>query len=155
MSRKPANHANRKITRIETKKVEGKTQVKGWEVRIYRRDQRFNKFMADKDHGGKAKALLAARALRDVMDEKIKPYTRKELATRMSSRTTSGHRGIRVRITRITKGKRKYVYQHVEASWTNENGEVVKRIFSVDKLSLEKAWKQALACRKKGLSQLD
>lgn len=152
MSRKPANHANRNITRIETKKVEGKTQVKGWEVRIYRRDQRFNKFMADKDHGGKAKALLAARALRDVMDEKIKPYTRKELATRMSSRNTSGHRGIRVRTTRITKAKKKYLYQHVEASWTSDDGTINKILFSVSKLGLEKAWKRAIACRKKGMA---
>lgn len=154
MSRKPANYPNRNITRIETKKVEGKTQVKGWEVRVYRRGQRFNKLIADKQHGGKAKALQAARDLRDVMVEKIKPYTRKELATRMTSRNTSGHRGIRVRTTRITKAKRKYVYKHIEASWTNEAGEVVKKIFSVEKLGLEKAWKQAIACRRKGLAQL-
>lgn len=152
---KKRNPANRNITRIEAKPVEGKAQVKGWEVRVYRRGERFNQFFSDKALGGKTKALDAARVIRDAMVLKIKPYSRRELAMRIGSRNTSGHRGVRVRTTRITKGKRKYAYQHIEASWTNEAGEVVKRTFSVEKLGLEKAWKLAIACRKKAISALN
>lgn len=148
------NPANRNITRIELKPVEGKAQVKGWEVRIHRRGERFNQFFSDKAHGGKTKALQTARDLRDKMVLKLKPYTRRELASIVSTRNISGHRGVRLRISRVTNGEKKYVYEHIEASWSPEKGVVVKRSFSVKQLGLEKAWKLAIACRKKAVAAL-
>lgn len=148
------NPANRNITRIEPKSVEGKRTVKGWEVRIIRRDVHFNKFFSDSAHGGKAKALEACRAMRDKMDKKLKPYSRKELATRLSERNTTGHRGVRVRTTTIVKGGKKYVYEHIEASWSPETGKVIKKSFSVERLGMKEAWRQAIEFRKKAVAKI-
>jgi hypothetical protein len=148
------NPANLCITRIETKPSEGKRPVKGYEVRIYRREVRFNKFISDSAHGGKTKALNAARELRDKMIAKIKPLSRREKALKPSGRTTSGHRGVRLRTTVIAKNKKMYVYEHVEASWSPEPGKVIKRIFSVERLGIKEAWRLALECRRKGVAKI-
>lgn len=154
MPRYPISKANRLITRIDTSPRKGTKPVQGWEVRIYRGGVRFNKFLSDSAHGSKTKALKAARALRDKMDLEIKPFSRRQQLTQLTNRNTSGHRGVRLRTTCITKRRKKYSYQHVEASWTSDDGTINKLLFSVAKLGLEKAWKQALACRKKGLAKI-
>lgn len=145
---------NRNITRIENAGVDGRRPVKGYEVRIYRRGQRFNRFFSDSAHGGKRAALEQARLLRDKMEKKLKPYTRKELADKVTARNTSGYRGVRLRTTVVVKGKKKYVYEHVEASWSPEPGRVIKKSFSVEKLGLDKAWEQAIECRRKAVNKL-
>lgn len=148
------NPANRNITRIEKDLPEGRSLIKGYEVRIYRAGERFNQFFADKAHGGKAKALEAARAIRDKMAAKIKPFTRREIAVKLSERNTSGHRGVRLRTTTIQKAKNKYVYEHVEASWSPEPGKIIKEIFSVERLGLKEAWRLALECREKAVAKI-
>lgn len=152
MAKKDIN--NRNITRIETKPPEGRRPVRGYEVRIYRREERFNQFFSDTAHGGKKKALEQARAVRDKMEKKLKPYTRRELAEKISERNTSGHRGVRLRTTVVVKDNKKYVYQHVEASWSPEPGKVVKQSFSVEKIGLKKAWEMAIECRKKAVAKI-
>ena len=69
--------ANRNITRIDNAGGEGKRPVRGFEVRIYRRGQRFNQFFSDSAHGGKKAALEESRTVRDKMEKKLKPYTRR------------------------------------------------------------------------------
>lgn len=154
MSQKRKNAANRNITRIELKALEGKSQVKGWEVRIYRREERFDQFFSDSLHGGKTKALEAARVVRDKMEKKLPIYTRRERANLVTTRNTSGYRGVRLRTTIVVRNKKKYVYEHVEASWSPEPGNVVKQSFPVEALGLEKAWELAIACRKKAVASL-
>jgi hypothetical protein len=145
---------NRNITRIENTGGEGKRPVRGFEVRIYRRGQRFNQFFSDSAHGGKRGALEQARGVRDKMEKKLKPYTRRELAEKISARNTSGYRGVRLRKTVVTKDDKKYIYEHVEASWSPEPGKVVKKSFSVAKLGLDKAWELAVECRKKAVAKI-
>jgi len=145
---------NRNITRIDNTGGEGKRPVRGFEVRIYRRGQRFNQFFSDSAHGGKKSALEQARGVRDKMEKKLKPYTRRELAEKASARNTSGHRGVRLRKTIVVKGEKKYVYEHVEASWSPEPGKVVKKSFSVEKLGLETAWDLAIECRRKAVVKI-
>lgn len=154
MANKTRSHANRLITRIVTKPPHGKQPVRGYEVRIYRGGKRFNQFFSDKAHGGKIKALDSARAIRDKMDAKIKHFSRRALAVKVSERTTSGLRGLRIRTTVILKNKRKYVYEHVEASWSPEPGKVVKKAFSVEKLGLKRAWELAIECRRKAVAKI-
>ena len=88
------------------------------------------------------------------MEKKLKPYTRRELAEKISARNTSGYRGVRLRKTVVTKDDKKYIYEHVEASWSPEPGKVVKKSFSVAKLGLDKAWELAVECRKKAVSKI-
>ena len=152
MARKP--NPNQNITRIETRGVEGRRPIRGWEVRIYRRGERFNQFFSDSAHGGKAKALEESRKVRDKMERKMKPFTRRELAGKITARNTSGHRGIRLRKTNIKVGDKTYSYDHVEASWSPEPGKVVKKSFSVAKLGIENAWKLAIEARQKAVTKL-
>jgi hypothetical protein len=146
--------ANRNITRIDNAGGEGKRPVRGFEVRIYRRGQRFNQYFSDSAQGGKMGALDEARGVRDKMEKKLKPYTRRELAEKVTARNTSGHRGVRLRKTIVTKDDKKYVYEHVEASWSPEPGKVVKKSFSVAKLGLQEAWKLAIDARQKAVSKI-
>ncbi len=145
---------NRNITRIDNAGGPDKRPVRGFEVRIYRRGQRFNQFFSDSAHGGKKSALEEARTVRDKMEKKLKPYTRRELAEKISARNTSGHRGVRLRKTIVSKNDKRYIYEHVEASWSPEPGKVVKKSFSVEKLGLDKAWELAIDCRKKAVSKI-
>ena len=153
MARKTSN-PNQNITRIETKGDAEKRPIRGWEVRIYRRRERFNQFFSDSAHGGKTKALEEARKVRDKMERKLKPWGRRELAERVTARNTSGHRGIRLRKTNIKVGDKVYSYDHVEASWSPEPGKVIKKSFSVAKLGQEKAWQMAIESRQKAISRI-
>lgn len=154
MARSSKPNPNQNITRIETSGIGGRRPIRGWEVRIYRRGERFNQFFSDSAHGGTKKALEEARKVRDKMEKKMKPYTRKELAEKVTARNTSGHRGIRLRKTNIKVGDKLYSYDHVEASWSPEPGKVVKKSFSVAKLGLEKAWAMAIDCRQRAITKL-
>ena len=144
---------NHNISRIDNLARGAKHPVRGWEVRIYRRGQRFNQFFSDSVHGGKLKALEEARKVRDKTEKKLKPYTRRELAERCNKRNTSGVRGVRVRTTIVTKNGKTYRYEHVEASWSSEPGKVIKKNFSVEKLGKDAAWAAAVECRRKAVSK--
>ena len=148
------DNPNRNITRIDNPGGDDKRPVRGFEVRIYRRGQRFNQFFSDSAHGGKAKALDEARKVRDKMEKKLKPYTRRELAEKVTKRNTSGVRGVRLRTTIVTKNGKTYKYEHVEASWSPEPGKVIKKSFSVEKMGKEAAWDAAVECRQKAISKL-
>jgi len=148
------DNPNRNITRIDNPGGEDKRPVRGFEVRIYRRGQRFNQFFSDSAHGGKMKALEEARKVRDKMEKKLKPYTRRELAEKITKRNTSGVRGVRLRTTIVTKNGKTYKYEHVEASWSPEPGKVIKKSFSVEKMGKDAAWQAAVECRQKAISKL-
>lgn len=154
MAKLSRNKANRLITRIVTTPREGKQPVRGYEVRIYRGGEKFSQFFSDKAHGGKSNALEMARSVRDKMDAKIKYFSRRALAVKVTERNTSGLRGLRIRTTVILKNKKKYVYEHVEASWSPEPGKVIKKGFSVEKLGLKKAWELATECRRKAVAKI-
>ncbi len=153
MARKKSN-PNQNITRIETKGDAEKRPIRGWEVRIYRRGERFNQFFSDSAHGGKAKALEESRKVRDKMEKKLKPWGRRELAKKVTARNSSGHRGIRLRKTNIKVEDKVYSYDHVEASWSPEPGKVIKKSFSVAKLGKDQAWKMAIDCRDKAIAKI-
>jgi len=129
------DNPNRNITRIDNPGGDDKRPVRGFEVRIYRRGQRFNQFFSDSAHGGKMKALEEARKVRDKMEKKLKPYTRR-------------------RTTIVTKNGKTYKYEHVEASWSPEPGKVIKKSFSVEKMGKDAAWQAAVECRTKAITKL-
>ena len=147
------NPQNRNIIRV-INKVRPSKVVEGFEVRIVRRGQRFSRFFSDRKYG-KRRALKLARTLRDEMESKLKTYSRKEKAQKVTAKNTSGQRGVRLRITKIIKPDKIYIYEHVEASWSPTPNVVVKKSFSVEKFGLELAWRMAVICRKRALFQLD
>lgn len=146
------DRANRNITRVESQP--GKRVVKGWEVRIQRRGERFNRFFSDSTHGGKRKALEKARECRDEQEAKYPVFTRQEIADRTSSRNSSGVRGVRFRITTVKKAGRTYTYEHAEAAWSPEPGKVIKKTFPVATYGREKAWDMAVSARREALAKL-
>ena len=149
MGRKKAKRRDpslRNITRIDA----GSTHA--WEVRIMRRGEQYAKTFTDRQLGGKARALAAARKYRDQMLRKLTGYSREELLTKASSRNTSGYPGVRKLETNVRKGKWIYSYAFWEASWTpRPGGKRVKRRFSVQKYGDKKAKQLAIEARRKGL----
>ena len=148
------DNPNRNITRIENAGDAVKRPVRGFEVRIYRRGERFNQFFSDSAHGGKAKALEEAKKVRDKMEKKMKPFSRREMALKLTKRNTSGVRGVRLRTTIVTKNGKTYRYEHVEASWSPQPGEVIKKSFSVEKMGKDAAWAAAVEVRNKAITKL-
>ncbi len=90
------------------------------------------------------------------MEKKLKPWSRRELANRVTARNTSGHRGVRLRRTNVNVGYQllRGGKEHVEASWSPEPGRVVKQSFSVEKLGLDKAWEMAVEARDKAVAKI-
>ena len=148
------DNPNRNITRIDNPGDAEKRPVRGYEVRIYRRGERFNQFFSDSAHDGKPNALEEAKKVRDKMEKKMKPYSRKEMAEKITKRNTSGVRGVRLRTTIVTKNGKTYRYEHVEASWSPVPGQVVKKSFSVEKMGKDAAWAAAVETRNKAIGKL-
>ena len=88
------------ITRIAT---HGAKKSLGWEVRVVRRGITLSEYFADGKFGGKAGALSEAMHWRDDAVKKLRPYTRSELARRVTARNTSGIPGVRRRVKPVKK----------------------------------------------------
>ncbi len=150
-----STNPNRNINRVDLPVKDTVSGRVGYEVRILRKGLRFNQYFSDQTYGSKTKALAEARLVRDKMEKRLKPFTRKELADKTTKRNTSGVRGVRVRTTTIVKNGKTYSYQHVEASWSPTTGTVIKKSFSIEKMGLEVAWLAALDVRAKGVAKLN
>ncbi|HSH95002.1 MAG TPA: hypothetical protein VK968_12705 [Roseimicrobium sp.] len=151
----PNNNPNRNITRHEFSgnKRTGSGAIAGWSVRFKRRGKLFQEFFGDSPHGGKRKALLAARKVRDTMENKFRPYTLAERLNRPTKQNTSGIRGVRIRETRRKVGGKWKVYRFAEAVWSVQAGKPVRVAFSVSRHGEKEAWKMALAARRKGVRE--
>lgn len=125
----------------------------GWEVRIQRRGKKFEKFFADRQHGGRRAALQAAKLYRDEMEVKLKRYTVKELAKKPSARNSSGVVGIRKAVQVQESSDYVYTYTFWVAQWTDGKGKRKTRSFSVDKYGDEEAYRMAVQARTNGVNQ--
>ena len=144
--------ANRNISRIDIEK--GKTGTHGWEVRITRRGKKVAKYFSDRDFRGKRGALAAARAFRDELIDKLRPYTAIELVKRAQERSGNVP-GVRLRENVVEKNGWQYTYKTWEASWTPARGKKrIKRQFSVNKYGDEKAYKLAVKARREALREI-
>ena len=83
------------ITRIVT---QGAKKTRGWEVRVVRRGIALMEYFADARFGGKAGALSEAMHWRDDAVKNLRPFSRSELARRVTARNTSGIVGVRRRV---------------------------------------------------------
>lgn len=141
--------ANRNITRIDT----GATH--GYQLRFQRRGKVVDKFYSDSIHGGKNKALAAAKKHRDQLEKDNPRYSRKEMAQKVSSKNTSGVVGVRLAEEKSVVGEWEYTYYFWVAQWSPKPGVRKTKRFSVNKYGDEKAYKMAVAARKKGVREMD
>lgn len=142
----------RNLTRIDLCSRNGKP-ISGWEVRIQRRRERFQKFFCDSKFGGKRSALRAAQLFRDLMESKLKPMSVADRAQRPSKRNQSGTVGVRRQQQVDRRGEYEYHYSYWVAQWTDGLGRRKTRSFSVHEHGEKKARQLAIAAREAGVKR--
>jgi hypothetical protein len=146
-TKRPRRPANMKgISRID----QDEKHNHGWFVRVTRKGKTYSSFFTDKKHGGKTKALKAAREGLKKLRAKYPPMSRKEFAKVQRRKTKSGIVGV-TRLTKNVKGKNYHFWQ---ATWSPTPGVIEKKVFSISKYGAEKAKKMAIAARKKGVREM-
>lgn len=122
----------------------------GWFVRVTRNGKTFSMFFADKKHGGKAKALSAAKKGYETLRAQHPPMSRKDFAQIQRRRNKSGIVGV-TRLTKVVRGKDYHFWQ---ATWSPARGNIQKKAFSISKYGEEKAKQLAIQTRKRGLKTM-
>lgn len=117
----------------------------GYQVRAPLTPRPLSRFFADGRHGGKTKALRAARAWRDRTFRRhgLNPSTRRSVR-RSNARNRTGVVGVGVQW--ITKGD--YQYKHYVVSWCPKPYQQKKKVFSAHKYGDEQALRMAVRFRK-------
>lgn len=141
--------ANRNITRIDRK------TTGGYLVRITRRGKLHAQLFADRDYGGKRKALAAAKAHRDHLEQKLRGYSRRKLAEKPRVNNTSGIAGVRYVEETDPRWKSKPTYRYWIAQWSPQGGGRRTAKFSVEKYGDEEAYRLAVKARRKGLREME
>lgn len=145
----PAKNANRNITRIE------RETTGGWLVRITRKGEMTSWYFGDTEYGTKRKSLLAARDYRDELEQGLKGYTAKQLATKERANNTSGITGVRLVEEKDPRWPSNPTYKYWIAQWSPAKGSRRTKRFSVEKYGNDKAYKMAVAARKKGVKDME
>src|SRR6056297_148962 len=141
-------HANRNITRID------RLTTGGYLVRITRRGKLHSMFFSFAEHGGKRKALLAAREHRDKLESKLRGHSSKKLAEMPRSNNTSGIAGVRYVEETDARWKSRPTYGYWVAQWSPKGGGRKTKRFSVDKYGEEEARRLAIKARKRGVASM-
>jgi hypothetical protein len=123
----------------------------GWFVRVTRKGKTYSSFFTDKKHGGKGKALAAAKIGLEVLREKYPPMSRKEFARVQRRKTKSGIVGV-TRLTKKVKGKD---YDFWQATWSPKTGVIEKKVYSITKYGEKKAKSLAVKARRKGIQDME
>ncbi len=148
VKRKRKDPKNKGITRIDS----GSTH--GWFVRGYKNGKTYPKLFSDLKCGGKRKAQKEARQYRDELHEKLaqiptKPWGRKIVSH--NPRNTTGVLGVCRTAKKSPSGKISEAYS---VSWSPSPGVLKTTSFSIRKYGEEKAFKLAVALRRKMLRQI-
>lgn len=128
-----------------------KSRTHSWLVTIQRRGSIYHRHFADRLHGGKRKALEAAKACRDRLASQLRPLTRRELCSIRKKNNRSGIAGvIRVDVEENSRGR---LYRRIywDAQWPIGNGKARHKKFSVKKYGERGAFLRALKARKQAL----
>ncbi|MCA9082765.1 MAG: AP2 domain-containing protein [Planctomycetaceae bacterium] len=141
---------NRNISRIEC------GHTRGYEVRLMRQRRLYCKLFSDGVHGGKKAALLAARAFRDSLIEKLahRKYSRRDRATTKRRSNRSGVVGVRYTEVQDTRGAKTQTYAFWEAQWSPAPGQRRTRRFSVRKYGFVQARRMAVEARRQGVEEM-
>jgi len=140
------------ITRVDN----DVSRTHGWLVTIQRRSEIFRRQFSDGVHGGKLRALAAAKAFRDEVVAQNPPLTRREHAEIRKKNNKSGVVGVCRYCASETRDRppaeRRWFWV---ASWVPP-GERAKRVkFSVNKYGEEGAFKMAVKARRAALRQME
>lgn len=126
-----------------------------WRVSLKRQGKTLVKNFPDKKHGGKRKALAAAKQQRDEWVAKYPPLSRKDFAEVRRRHNRTG-------ITGVFKYSKKYTLQsgaiketwYWEAQWPTDEGDFEKQSFSVSAYGEAIAKQMAITARQIGLEKL-
>ncbi|HVT34775.1 MAG TPA: hypothetical protein VHE37_04305 [Nevskiaceae bacterium] len=131
----------RGVTRIEGPQGRGS----GWMVRLTRNGKTTHKWFADGLHGGKRKALAAAREHQARLEAAAPPVS--SPAERKTVRNTSGKVGVRLEQKTTVRGAREYEYEGYSAFWRTPEGSTQTITFSCSKYGRRKARQLASIAR--------
>ena len=126
-----------------------------WRVSLRRQNRLFVKNFTDKQHGGKQRALAAAKAYRDEFVKKHPPTTRQQFCATLRRHNTSGIPGV-YRYAKpyvLADGEVRKLW-YWETTWPTPEGGSTKATFSVKQYGEEKAKQLAIAAREAGVRKL-
>lgn len=139
------------ITRVDNEM----SRTHGWLVTIQRRGTIFRRQFSDGVHGGKARALAAAKAYRDEVVARHPPLTRSEHAEIRKKSNKSGIVGVcrycASETGRKSGGEKRWFWV---ASWVLPDGRAKRVKFSVKKYGEEGAFKLAVKARRGAIKQM-
>jgi hypothetical protein len=138
---------NAGISRID----QPEKRTHGFFVRLARKGKIYNAFFADKSHGGKTKALGAARKHYEDLVRKYGKISRRDWAQMERRVTSSGIVGVRK--TEIVRNRRRKTVWI--ASWSPRPYIVRRKLFSVEKYGARKARELAIKARQTGLKSME
>jgi len=146
--RKRKDAKNKGISRIDS----GSTH--GWQVNANKNGKSYSKLFSDLKCGGKRKAQQAARDFRDELFVKLAQIPTKPQGRRIvyrDARNTTGVLGVCRRALKRPSGK---IYEFYSVSWRPAPGVQKGTAFSIHKYGEEKAFKLAVALRRKMLREI-
>ena len=128
----------------------------GWLVTIQRRGRILRKLFSDMTHGGKIKALAAAKTYRDAIIAEYPLFSKQEHASIQKSNNRSGIVGVCRVVASGTKTlpSQKQRWNWV-AAWPLPDGRRKRVKFSVQKFGEEQARALAIRAREEGLKALE
>jgi hypothetical protein len=126
------------------------TKTHGWQVHVRRGGVLKTKLFSDRLHGGKRKALTAAKEHRDQLLADMAKLAKPLWRIKRTPRTNTGELGVSLTEYTNRSGKKRKV---ITVTARAELGKAVNRKFSVDKLGYDDALKKAVAWRKKVLRE--
>lgn len=144
--------ANYGISRVDDQV----NRTHAWRVSLRRHGQGHVKNFPDRKCGGRDQALQQARGYRDHIVVQNPPLTRFEFCGIKRANNRSGVSGVCTYAKRYTRrdGSIKENW-YWEASWPDDRGDSVRKVFPVNKYGDEMAKQLAINARRQGLASLD
>ncbi len=129
------------------------SRTHSWLVRIQRRNRMHCRHFSDAAHGGKRRALQAAKAYRDDLIQRHSPLSRAEFCTIRKKTNRSGVSGV---TRHDTPGRTPTSPRHTFwlAQWPIGGGKAKKRKFSIKRYGERGAYLRALRARRAALLTL-
>lgn len=126
----------------------------GWFVRGYKNKKTFSKLFSDKKHGGKLKALQAARKFRDTLNKKLSKIPQAPRPRRIvfsDTRNKTGIIGVSYTKKRTSAGR---LFKCFSVTWRPEKGIQKCTSFSIQKYGKKGAFDRAVRLRRKKMLEI-
>lgn len=131
-----------------------KSRTHAWVVTVQRRGRIYHQHFADLVHGGKRKALTAAKVYRDTLLASLRPLTRQELCTKRKTNNRSGvSRVTRIEAVETSQG-RIWSRRYWLAQWPIGGGKARMKKFSIKRYGEHGAFQRAVRARHEALTNL-